>query len=66
MLPGNADDDDDDDGDGGDISSPMVESYVDLAKTVRKWLVSVIFSVRMLTQIHRTTSTPTQHCHYAG
>ena len=64
MLPGDANDDDDDDG--GDVSGPMIESHVDLAKTVCKWLVSLLFYVHMLTQIFRTTSTPTGHCHYAG
>ena len=39
----------DDDDDGGDISGPMVESHVDLAKTICKWLCVPSLSDHILT-----------------
>ena len=54
----------DDDDDRGDILGPMVESNVDLVKTIHKWLCVPSLSDHILTWIHRMTSMPTWHFHY--
>ena len=47
TISSNKDNDDDDDG--GDILGPMVESHVDLVKTIHKWLCVPSLSDHILT-----------------
>lgn len=46
AVPGSPDNNNDDNG--GEVLGPLVKSHVDLAKTVHKWLLSVLLFVIFL------------------